>query len=193
MAFTRSFLKTMGLTEEQVQAVVDAHLEVVNSLKQERDTLKEQADKVPELQKALDGFKNGEDYKAKYEKEHGDFEEYKAKVTKAEQTAKVKAAYRKLLSDQNIPEKRLDAIIRLTDFEGIKLDKEGKLTEEDKLVNAIKRDWGEYITETHERGAKVDTPLSTGKGTKTKEEIMAIKDTGERQKAIAENHELFGI
>jgi hypothetical protein len=27
----------------------------------------------------------------------------------------------------------------------------------------------------------------------TKDEIMAIKDTTERQQAIAQNHELFGI
>ena len=44
-----------------------------------------------------------------------------------------------------------------------------------------------------EKGAKVDNPPKTGKATKTKEEIMAIKDTAERQAAIAENHEAFGF
>ena len=39
----------------------------------------------------------------------------------------------------------------------------------------------------------VEKPLQTGKPSKTKEEIFAIKDTDERQKAIAENHELFGF
>ena len=39
----------------------------------------------------------------------------------------------------------------------------------------------------------VEKPPQTGKVTKTKEEIYAIKDTAQRQKAIAENHELFGF
>lgn len=45
--------------------------------------------------------------------------------------------------------------------------------------------------------AMSDTPKpaigASGKGTKTREEIMSIKDTTERQAAIAENPELFGL
>ena len=48
----------------------------------------------------------------------------------------------------------------------------------------------EYAKET---GAKVEKPPPTGKATMTKEQIDALKDTAERQKAIAENHELFGF
>lgn len=192
MAFTRALLKTLGLSEDQVQSVIDAHLEVVNPLKEERDRLKVEAEKLPSITKQRDEYKAIVD-KGDYEAEHKAFEEYKAKVAQDAEQANVKAAYRKLLNDCKISDKRLDAIIKVTDFNGMALDKDGNLKDADKLRDAIKSDWGEFITETHEKGANVETPLDTGnKPARTKAEIMAIKDTAERQKAIADNHQLFG-
>ena len=37
MALTRSFLKGMSLTDEQVSAIIDAHAESIDALKQHRD------------------------------------------------------------------------------------------------------------------------------------------------------------
>lgn len=193
MGFTRSFLKALGLTDEQVTAAMDEHVSVTDALKKQRDEYKEQADKLQEAEKRLEEIKSGEDFKAKYESEHKAFEDYKAEAAKKETQAKVEAAYRKLLAEEKISAKRIDAVIRLTDLSGMKLDKDGNLNDTDKLREEIRKDWGEYITETRERGAAVENPPQTGKPSKTKEEILAIRDTGERQKAIAENHELFGI
>ena len=191
MAFTRSFLKTMNLSEEQVQAIIDAHLEVVNTLKDERDKLKQDAASASELQKELDELKSGEDYKAKYDAEHQAFESFKNDMKAKEELAKVQAAYRKLLTDEKISEKRLDAVCRLTDFSKMKLDKDGNLTDTDALRANIRSDWGEYITATSTKGADVENPPKVAKATLTKDEIFAIKDTSARQKAIAENIELF--
>ena len=65
MSFTRNFLKTMSLTDEQVQAIMEEHLSVTDSLKAQRDkfeqdakSYKEQADKVPELEKQIQGYKD---------------------------------------------------------------------------------------------------------------------------------------
>ena len=50
------------------------------------------------------------------------------------------------------------------------------------------------MTTTVKKGVNnAKPPKSEGGGAMTKEEIMAIKDTAQRQAAIAENHELFGI
>lgn len=193
MAFTRAYLKSLGCNDDQTQAIVDAHLEVVNQIKEERDKLKTEAEKLPALEKQLEDLKTGEDYKAKFEKEHADFEAYKGDVARKETRAKIEAEYRKLLAEEKIPQKRLDAVIRLTELDGMKLDKDGHLQDTDKLREEIRKDWGEYVQETHERGAEVQTPPTTGKPTRSKAEILAIKDAGERQKAIAENHELFGF
>lgn len=193
MAFTRNFLKSTGLTDEQVSAVMEEHIAVVDGLKADRDGYKEQAEKAADLQKQLDDLANGEDFKAKYEKEHSDFEDFKKKTADEAEAAKVKAAYRKLLAGEGIGEKRLDSILKVTDLSKMKLDKEGNLEKADELKKAINEEWGEFKTTVTEKGATVEKPPQTGKPTKTKEEIFAIKDTAQRQKAIAENHELFGF
>ena len=193
MAFTRAFLKALGLTDEQVGAIIDEHTGVTDALKKQRDDYKAEADKLAYARKELDALKGEGDYKARYEEEHKSFEAYKADVAKKENRARVEAEYRKLLADEKINAKRIDAVIRLTDLDGMKLDKDGHLTDTDKLREDIKKDWSEYITETTERGAQVATPPTTGKPTASKADILAIKDTAERQKAIAENHELFGF
>lgn len=191
MAFTRSFLKSMGLSEEQIQAVIDAHLEVVNPLKEDRDKLKQDAANASDLQKELDSLKNGEDFKAKYDAEHKAFEDYKNEMKAQAEQAKVQAAYRKLLAEEKISEKRLDAVCRLTDFSKMHLDKDGNLADADKLRESIKSDWSDYITDTIVKGAEVENPPKVAKATMTKDDILKIKDTSARQKAIAENIELF--
>ena len=181
----------MGLTEAQISAIMDEHTAVTDRMKKEIDQYKADADKLPSVQKELDALKGGEDYKAKYDKEHQDFETYKAQVARDADAAKVRSEFRKLLTEEKISEKRLDAICKVTDFSAMKLDKDGSLHDADKLRESIKKDWGEFITETRERGVDVETPPG-GKNQMTKAEILAIKDTSERQKAIAENLNLFG-
>ena len=65
MAFTRNFLKTMSLTDEQVQAIMEEHTAVTDALKAQRDkfetdakTLKAEADKVPGLEEKIKGFQS---------------------------------------------------------------------------------------------------------------------------------------
>ena len=183
--------------KEKAQKIMEGHIEVTDGLKDERDSYKRQAEengeKAANVQKQLDGITGGEDYKKKYEDEHKAFEDFKKQTNAAAETAKVKAAYRKMLTDEGISEKRLDAIIRVTDMSKMKLDSNGNLENADALKKAIAEDWGEFKTTTTQQGAKVEKPPQTGKATMTKEQIDAIKDTAERQKAIAENHELFGF
>ena len=193
MSFSRSFLKATGLSDEQISAVMEEHTAVTDALKKQRDDYKQEADKAADLQKQLDGLQGGDDYKQKYEDEHHAFEDFKKKTAQDAEAAKIRTAYRKLLTDEKIGEKWLDRIIKGTDFSGIKLDKDGNLADLDKLKETIDKEWGDVKTTVTQQGAKVETPPQAGKATKTKQEIMEIKDTAERQKAIAENHELFGF
>lgn len=193
MAFTRNFLKSTGLTDEQISAVMEEHVAVVDGLKSDRDSYKQEAEKAADLQKKLDDLAKGENWQEKFEQEHKAFEDFKAKTASDAEAAKVRSAYRKLLAGEGIGEKRLDTILKVTDLSKMKLDKDGNLVDEATLKKAINDEWGEFKTTVTEVGAKVEKPLQTGKATKTKDEIFAIKDTAERQKAIAENHELFGF
>lgn len=192
MALTRSFLKGMSLTDEQISAIIDAHIESTDALKKQRDDYKADAEKLTTVQKELDTLKGGKDWKAEFDKEHQAFEAYKADVAGKETLAAKQAAYRKLLTAENIPEKFHDRIIKMTDFSGIEMDGETIKDEAGQRDN-ITKEWGEYKGTVETHGATVETPPTTGKVTRSKAEILAIKDTAERQRAIAENHEAFGF
>lgn len=198
MGFGRKWLDEILQNEdlspkEKAQKIMDEHINVTNGLKDERDSYKTEAEKAADLQKQLDDLANGEDFKKKFEDEHRAFEDFKKQTASEAEAAKVRSAYRKLLAGEGISEKRLDAIIKVTDFSGMKLDKDENLEKADELKKAINSEWGEFKTTVTERGAQVDKPPQTGKSKMSKEEIYAIKDTAQRQKAIAENHELFGF
>ena len=180
-------------TKEKAQQIMDGHIAVTDGLKDERDSYKAEADKAADIQKELDGIKGGEDFKKKYEDLKNEFEGFKKQTAQDAETAKVRAAYRKLLADEGISEKRLDAILKVTDLTKVKLDKEGGIENADDLRKAINDEWGEFKTTVTEKGATVEKPPQIGKAKMTKDEIYAIKDTDQRQKAIAENHELFGF
>ena len=191
-SFSRDFLKALGLTDEQQSAIVERHTEVTDALKAQRDkareeleTAKKEAEKVPEMQKEIDSLKGGEDWKSKYEKEHGDFETYKADITKKEEAKKVEAAFRKMLADENIKADRHDFIVSHTNLSEAKLDKDGNLTNADSLkkeINDSVNGWGAFKVTTHERKQTVATPPkdgSTGTGMSRAKEL-AQKYNAER-------------
>lgn len=165
--FTRSEIRAIlgdAHTDEIENALMALHLGVVDPLKEERDRYQADADKLPDIQKQLDGLKNGEDFKAKYEKEHSDFEAYKTQVAKEAETAKVKAAYRKLLQDEKINDKRLDVVMRSTDFSSMKLDGDGNLVDVDALKKTINKDWADFKVTQKQRGLQTPTPPSGDNG-----------------------------
>lgn len=190
MALTRKLLKGMGLTEEQIDSVIDAHTETVDGLKEQIKTYKADADTLKDVQKELDDLKNGKDWKAEYDKLDKSFKDYKAEVAGKETLEAKQAAYRKLLTAENIPVKFHDRIIKMTDFDAVEMDGDAIKDEAQQRGN-IKSEWGEYVSTTETKGDKPDNPPA-GTNKMTKAEIMAIKDTAERQKAIAENLSLFG-
>ena len=192
MALTRKFLKGLGLNDDQIEAVVDEHTSTTNGIIADRDKYKADAEKLPEVQKQLDNLQKGDnEWKQKYEKEHSDFEAYKKDVDGKETAAKVREAYQKLLEDAGVATKHVKTVLRATDFSGMKLDKDGNLEGADKLTESIKSDWSDFISTTSTQGTGVQNPPAKGGKAKTKEEILAIKDTTERQQAMAENIELF--
>ena len=202
MAFTRSELRKIlgeAHTEELENKLMNLHLEPFDALKDERDQLKTQVEKLQKAEQERDTLKNelntlkSGDYQKKYETEHQAFEVYRQKVQQQENAAKVKAEYRKLLVDAHVNNDLLDVILNGTKLEEMKLTDDGKLENEADIKKSIGEQYGKFITTTRTRGAFVETPPESKYTGKSKEEILKIKDTAERQRAIAENHELFGF
>lgn len=199
MAFTRKMLKAMNIEDEKIDQIIDAHSETVDALKADRDTYKEDAAKLAAVQKELDALKaKGDDgYKAKYEAEKAAHDALKADIA-AKETKKAKTdAYRELLKGANIDEKRIATILRAEapTIDKIELDADGKIKNAEQYTESIKSDWADFIVTQSAKGTNTATPPANGGAatTKTKEDILKIKDAGERQKAIAENPTLFGI
>lgn len=57
MALTRKLLKGMGLTDEQVDTIIEAHTDTVDGLKADIGRYKADAEKLPGIQKELDDLK----------------------------------------------------------------------------------------------------------------------------------------
>ena len=80
MSLTRKMLKAMGIEEEKIDQIIEAHSETVDSLKADRDTYKEDAEKLKTVQKELDDLKaKGDDgWKEKHDKLKGASDHIKA-------------------------------------------------------------------------------------------------------------------
>jgi len=138
--------------------------EQIDTLKSENTRLKADSDKLADVQKELDSLKGGEDWKAKYEKEHTDFESFKTTIAEKETLEKKRMAYSKLLADEQINEKHIKDVLRLTDFSKVKLDKDGNLEGVDDLKKAIAEEWSEYKVKTTTRKQQVGNSQAAGSG-----------------------------
>ena len=200
MALTRKFLSALGIEEDKVDEIIKAHTETVDALKEQRDSLKADAEKLPVVQKELDDLKataekSGEDaYKVKYEALKEDFEAYKKEQDEKATHSKKVDAYRNILKEVGVSDKRIDTVLKVSNVDAVEFDEEGNVKGVEELKKNIGTEWADFIVKTETKGATTPTPpAGSGKVFKTKEEIMAIKDTKERQAAIAENHEMFGF
>lgn len=197
MSLTRKFLKGMNLTDEQVESIIELHLETVNGLKTDIDKYKADAEKLPAVQKELDALKTeGGGYKEKYEKVKKEFDDYKSDVSAKEtKTAKEKAV-RAYYESKNITGKSLDIAMRgsAAEIDAVELEN-GKIKDASALDELISGTFAGLVSKTTVTGAKTDTPPSNGGSARlTKEDIYKKDDKGryvmtasERQKALIEN------
>lgn len=201
MSLTRKMLKAMGIEEEKIDQIIEAHSETVDSLKADRDSYKEDAEKLKDVQKELDELKaKGDDgWKEKYDNLKGEFDKYKTDVQEKETHNKKVEAYKAILKDANLSEKGIEKAVKYADWDKIELDADGKLKGANDHIKAVREEWAEYVTTTTTTGAKTSTPPAINGGAKlTKAEIYAKDEhgryklsTAERQKALAENPELL--
>jgi hypothetical protein len=159
MALTRKLLKGMGLTEEQVDTIIEAHTDTVDGLKEDINKYKGDAEKLPGVQKELDDLKAAGDggYKKKYEDEHKAFEDFKQAQTEKETKQAKVAAYTAFLKSVGISEKRIPAIIKVTDLNTVELEGD-KVKNAETLAESVKTEWGDFIETSNTNGANTQTP-----------------------------------
>ena len=158
--FTRGEIRKIlgdAHTEEIENQLIALHLGVVDPMKDDLARYKAESEKLPEVQKELDNYKNGTDWKAEHDKVKSEFDNYKAEVAGKERLAAKQRAFRKLLSDENIPDKFHDRIVKMTDFDAIEMDG-NDIKDAQKQRDNIKADWGEYVAVVETKGDKPETP-----------------------------------
>lgn len=209
-AQVREILSKAGVSTENmdvaVGAIMDGHVASVDALREERDRYKTEAEKLPDVKKELDEAQKKiaeydksaweskyNDMKTAKEKVEKEFNDFKTETKAKEAKANKQSAYRALLKEIGVTEKRLDAVMKVTDFDGFELDENGALKNADELKKNAKTEWADFIGTKLEKGAETPKPPENNGGSDmTKEQIMAVKDRNERQRLISENHSLFG-
>lgn len=201
MALTRKFLKALGLEDDKIEQIIEEHTTIADRMNAEIEKYKADAEALPrvqrELEKAQADLEAGkkDSWKVKYEAVKEEFEGYKSKQTKKETRAAKEAAYRALLKQAGVSEKRLESVLKVSDVDSVELDEKGTIKGADKLTESIKSEWADFIGTTSIQGAQTATPpASTGGNGMTKADIYKKDDYGryvmsaaERQKALMEN------
>ena len=198
MALTRKLLKGMGLTDEQVDTIIEAHTDTVDGLKADVATYKADAEKLPKVQRELDDLKAAGDdgWQEKYEKVKKDLDDYQAEVSGREAKAAKEKAVRAYYESKGITGKSLDIAIRGSGAEIDALELDGdKIKDTSSLDELVNGTFSGLISTTTTKGADTATPpANTGGGRLTRADIYKKDDHGryimsaaERQKALMEN------
>lgn len=197
MALTRKMLKAMGIEDEKIDQIIEAHTETVEGLKDQVSAYKADAEKLPGVQKELDDLKKeGGDggYKAKYEKEHKDFADYKAGIAAKESAAAKEKAARAYFAGKGIPAESMALVIRgaKAEIDALNLDGD-KIKDATALDSLLAGDYKGLIGKETRQGTDTKTPPDTTGGAKSRAEIYKKDDKGRyvlsteaRQKALSE-------
>lgn len=201
MALTRKFLSALGIEADKIDEIIASHTETVDALKEQVKKYKDDAEKLSEttenlnaVQKELDALKaevGSDDYKTvkeKYDNLEKEFKTYKDGV-KAEKTwAQKEKVFKEYLKEAGIPEKRYDAIIKLShdEIEKIEFDRSGSVKNSDDVAKSIEDNWSDYKQTAGMLGADVSNPPANGgkpEGTPSRAKFLAEKY----------NREMYGI
>ena len=190
MALSRRMLKALGIDDEKIDQIIEAHAETVDGLKEKLAKAEADAATLEAVTKERDELKAGGDFKKKFEDEHKAFEDFKKDIANKE----TRAAVRAYLETKNITGGNLDIAMRglSAEIDAAELDGE-KIKDTKQLDELIGGTFKGLVVTTTQTGTQTATPPANTGGTMTKEQIMSIKDTAARQKAISENHTLFGF
>jgi len=187
-AQVREILSKAGCDAEQipdaVTKIIEGHTASIDALREERDNLKADLEKAKVDQKELEDLKKDSGDIVALRKEYDDF---KASVEAEKIRGKKESAYKAILKDAGIPERHWAKIIKYSDIDGIELDENGDAKGASEIKKTIDAEWGDHKETTTVSGTTTPTPptdVSSG-STKTMKEIMAIKNTSERQAEIA--------
>ena len=193
MALTRKALAAMGIEPEKIDEIILAHTETVSALKEQIETLKADAGKLPDVEKRLEEAEkkikdaDAAGWEKKYTDLKSEYDVYKTDIeTKAAKTAK-ETAYKKLLMDAGVSEKRVGTVLKVTDLNTVKMNEDGSIQDADKITESVKTEWADFIETKQSRGAEVAQPPANNGGDVSKPASRAA------QMAAKYNADHYGV
>lgn len=156
MPFTRQFIRSAAkecdveLPKELIDTLINEHMSAQDNYAEDR------VKKALEENKPADPapIKESDEYKA-LKKEYDD---YKAQVEGEKAQAKKREAYKAMLEDVGVSEKRIESVLKVSDIDKVELDEDGKIKGIDDLKKAVKEEWADFITKDEKRGVETPTP-----------------------------------
>ena len=128
MALTRNMLKTMGLNEEQITAIIEGHTESLSALTKERDDLKAKADALDGVTKERDTYKAQAEKAGDSAKVQKEFDDYKAGVEKDKLNSRKRKALHAAFKTAGVQRDTFRAsMLKAWDLEGVELDDNGAI------------------------------------------------------------------
>ena len=164
MSLTRKLLKGMGLTDEQVDTIIEAHTDTVDGLKEQANAYKADAEKLPNVQKELDDLKAAGDggFKEKFEKEHSDFENFKKTIQEKETKAAKESAAKAFFESKGITGNSLEIAMRGSSAEIAALDLDGEKIKDSSALDAlVNGTFKALVSTTTTKGANIPNPPVT--------------------------------
>lgn len=164
MALSRSYLKALGLTKEQEDAVVEAHTETISGLKDELKTEREKANRLATVEKELNDLKTANAGKPNYEElynaDHTALENLRSEITAKEARAAKEAAIGAFFEKNNIvgKQKKIAMMAIKGDIDGYEVDEAGNLKDTKSLETLIKEDFAGLVSTTRTEGAGIAEP-----------------------------------
>lgn len=191
MALTRKFLAAMGIEEDKIEEIISAHTDTVNGLKEQVDKFRADAEKLPETEERLakankkiadlENEDKDSPFKQQYEelqketkKLQKEFDDYKADIDAKAVLSKKTDAYKKLLKDAGISEKRINSVLKVSSIDDLEFEEDGSLKDAESLSEKIKDEWSDFIVEKHEQGAGTPKPPE-GTGGSGREDSIASR------------------
>lgn len=202
MALTRKFLKAMGIEDEKIDQIIEAHTETVSGLKDRLDKAESAMKDLPGIQKELETAKaeleavKKDGWKDKHDILKKEFEDYKAGVEEKETKSAKEAAAKAYYQNKNITGAALDIAMKgsAEEIASLEICEDGKVKDYKPLDDLIAGTFKGLVSTTTITGANTATPPVTNGGGMNKADIYKKDDKGrylmsasERQKALMEN------
>lgn len=187
MALTRNMLKTMGLNEEQINAIIEGHIETVSALTKERDDFKAKAETLDSVTKERDAYKEKAEKAGDSAKVQKEFDDYKAGVEKDKLNAKKRKALDAAFKTAGVQRDTFrSSMLKAWDLDGVELDEKGAIKDVDGLNAAIKKDYADFIATSEDKPLPKNDPPSGGGQTFTRADIekMSVEEINKNWDAI---------